>query len=536
MHQAASDERRERERERGLSALDDWLSKGTHQRRLSGTLESDYALAPRPTDAAGKEGVLGSGAFGVVRRFVRRDDSRACPASVPGGGQPLAVKAMERRLVASSKRSARRVMVELEVLRHVRHDNVVRLHEVCYGDTHVYMVMEACEGVELFTMLQKGPMQPSNARLVLKQLLRALECLHGRSVVHRDVKPENILVDPATHHTTLVDFGIAKYHGPHGQEGSIGFGLPPPSPSSPPPSPPRSPMVATTPGVGTPLYMALESLSSMLDDSGDGRCARWMSSQKHLPKLDVYSAGVTAYVMLVGKLPYLAPRFEDKKRRAAHLVHHQKKGFPVHRNHSSLPLEALECVRDLMSPDVRDRPGASEALSLDWLVNVRVPARAAAATATAGAAAEGARSTVEPGVAAAVSRVVKIEDDSSRPRHCVFSFAQAPSLKKGKRNGGSAAAAPAPTAQMSPLTPLPPPQEGGGGSGGDGAQPLQVQVQPPPRAPIAFVDGVETGTAVTDAAAFVSEWDRCLEGAHLAMEEEDEEDEDDVARTPPPRR
>eukprot|EP00754_Rhynchopus_humris_P022402 Rhum_TRINITY_DN14790_c12_g2::Rhum_TRINITY_DN14790_c12_g2_i1::g.118099::m.118099 len=381
--QQAQQQAREDAMRKGIDMMNEWLTKkeqsrGAAHARLVQSIEDDYELVVEEDDRPGDEGVLGRGMYGIVRRYRRRPTATHLPSTIPP--EVLAIKAIKKTHACTTYTNAKHVMVEIEVLRHIRHENIVRLYEVCHDEEYVYMVMEMCKGEELFDLLRKakGPLEPDVAAVILKQILLALHYIHSNHVVHRDIKVENVIVDPTDHHIKIVDFGIAKYCGPAGQ--GIGQDLPQsPAPGTvavPGGHQPPSPLVCSTPGAGTHLYMALESLNGFLNMLNEpGSKAKWMSSRSQLPKLDVYSAGVTGYVMLVGKLPYKSG-YKDPQKRLSHLSGEQTRGFPVHGSHAGLAVEALECIRDLMNADSKARPSAIDATNLDWLKGVAVPTRA----------------------------------------------------------------------------------------------------------------------------------------------------------------
>ena len=340
-------------------------SHGVPAARHIANLSDEYDLA---TVAGERDpGLLGKGSFATVRRYEKKDLKHL--GHIPSGH--IAIKAIEKRSVARMNQSdLKHVFVELAVLKHLKHENIIRLYEVVHTNDTIYMVMELCQGGELYHFIRENrKLQPDVAAVILKQLLLALDFIHGNFVVHRDIKPENILIDRSDYHIKVIDFGLAKYHGPRGAM----LGLD--SPTSPQQqttlAPPLSPVLASTP-CGTMMYLAPEAVTGMLDSN----LKAYPSSRSKLHKVDSYSAGVVAYAMLTGKLPYGLR--QGRKDKTFLQALNQKIGrgvdFPPDVQ-QALPLATLECVRDLMDVESTYRPSALEATKLDWLKTVVVPTR-----------------------------------------------------------------------------------------------------------------------------------------------------------------
>jgi serine/threonine-protein kinase len=149
--------------------------------------------------------------------------------------------------------------------RRITHPNVVRLHDVGEDKGLHFISMEYVEGESLGTRISRsGPLSPVEACDVAEQICGALEAAHGVGVVHRDLKPHNVLVDPRGKYR-VIDFGIAKLPYLEG-------------------------MTATGVIVGTPEYMAPEQI---LGGEVDERA-------------DLYALGTILYECLTGEAPYRA--------------------------------------------------------------------------------------------------------------------------------------------------------------------------------------------------------------------------------------
>eukprot|EP00268_Persea_americana_P033295 TRINITY_DN32989_c0_g2_i2.p1 TRINITY_DN32989_c0_g2~~TRINITY_DN32989_c0_g2_i2.p1 ORF type:complete len:292 (+),score=48.31 TRINITY_DN32989_c0_g2_i2:134-1009(+) len=151
--------------------------------------------------------------------------------------------------------------------RSLKHPNIVRFKEVLLTPTHLAIVMEYAAGGELFERIcNAGRFSEDEARFFFQQLISGVSCCHSMQICHRDLKLENTLLDGSSApRLKICDFGYSKSSVLHSQPKST---------------------------VGTPAYIAPEVLSRK---EYDGKIA------------DVWSCGVTLYVMLVGAYPFEDP-------------------------------------------------------------------------------------------------------------------------------------------------------------------------------------------------------------------------------------
>ena len=153
----------------------------------------------------GKFKVLGKGAFGKVM-LVRANDTKKIYAMKALSKQVL----LERNEVAHTK-------TERRALSDTHHPFLVHLRFAFQTPTKLYLVMDYCNGGELFFHLkQAGRFEEPRARLYAAEIASALEHLHSRKIVYRDLKPENVLLDSAGH-PLLADMGFAQQVSPHGR-------------------------------------------------------------------------------------------------------------------------------------------------------------------------------------------------------------------------------------------------------------------------------------------------------------------------------
>jgi TPR repeat protein/predicted Ser/Thr protein kinase len=179
------------------------------------------------------------------------------------GGRPVAVKLLRQDHEEGA--AGVRFAEEARTLAALRHENIVAVHDLIQEQGRLLLVMDYVPGTSLAELIQAGPLDPRNAAEVALKVASALACAHGSGIMHRDVKPANVLLS-AERQVFLVDFGVAKRHD-------------------------RSEVLTRTGAmIGTPTYMSPEQVR-------DGRLVDERS--------DVYSLGATLYEMLVGEPPFV---------------------------------------------------------------------------------------------------------------------------------------------------------------------------------------------------------------------------------------
>jgi len=228
---------------------------------LAALLKADGELEPGTTVGEYQvESRLGSGAMGMVYSAVQ-----------PVIGKRAAIKIMAARLCVDPV-AVERFTQEARAVNQIGHPNIVDVFAFgALPDGRSYMVMELLQGETLGTRLRKGPVPLVEAIAILFQICDGLAAAHDKGIVHRDLKPENIFLVPVRVRRLLVkllDFGVAKLRG------AAGVG--------------RVDHTKEGMAVGTPRYMSPEQARGKDADH----------------RADVYSLGVTAYEMLVGKLPF----------------------------------------------------------------------------------------------------------------------------------------------------------------------------------------------------------------------------------------
>ena len=128
-------------------------------------------------------------------------------------GEKVAIKIMDKEQILSDELNRERVLSEIAILKIVRHNNIIKLYEVMETPKNIYLVMEYCDGGELFDyIVSKQHLSEKQACVFFQEIIDALTYLHSQNIVHRDVKPENILLESFGKKMTckLIDFGISR--------------------------------------------------------------------------------------------------------------------------------------------------------------------------------------------------------------------------------------------------------------------------------------------------------------------------------------
>ena len=255
-------------------------------------------------------GKLGAGAMAIVYKAKQISLDRI-----------VAIKILPRRF-SENQDYVQRFYKEGKAAAKLNHNNIVAAYDVGEAGGYHYFVMEYVEGKTLYEDLAKGKIfSESEAIDIVTQVARALAHAHARGLIHRDVKPKNIMINPAGT-VKLADLGLARATDDvqlAKSEAGKAF--------------------------GTPYYISPEQIRGEIDI--DARC-------------DLYSLGATFYHMVTGKVPFEAPTPSEVMRK-----HLKEPLIPPDHLNTTLSAGVSEVIEVLLAKKKQDRYSSAEELLMD---------------------------------------------------------------------------------------------------------------------------------------------------------------------------
>jgi len=176
----------------------------------------------------------------------------------------VAIKTYDKKNL-QDKETQMAVHREINTLSDLWHPNIMKLHEVVDQRTHVHLAMELCQGMSIYHHIKKVPNQrldESLCKFIFRQLIKGMAYMHSKGYAHRDLKLDNILMDPSTKQIKIIDFGFSLKASKDDRLNVY---------------------------CGTPHYMDPDLVRKVPYNG---------------PAADVWACGIILYIILVGKLPF----------------------------------------------------------------------------------------------------------------------------------------------------------------------------------------------------------------------------------------
>lgn len=255
------------------------------------------------------ENVIGVGGMAVVYKAIDNVDNKT-----------VAVKILKEEY-SKNDDFRRRFKNESKAVAVLSHKNIVKVYDVSFGEQIQYIVMEYIEGITLKQYIQqKGALSLREVVLFGTQILRALQHAHEKGVIHRDIKPQNIMLLNDNKTIKVADFGIARFS----NKGDT--------------------KTMTDGAIGSVHYISPEQAKGEVVDN----------------KTDIYSAGVVFYEMLTGRVP-----FQSDSAVSVALMQLQKEAVNPRSINPSIPVGLEQITMRAMKKSPRDRYQSAAEMLLD---------------------------------------------------------------------------------------------------------------------------------------------------------------------------
>jgi len=269
---------------------------------------------------------IGQGAFGKVNLGLNVLTGRV-----------VAIKSFKTTPIKKFQHKMKKIQYETELMKRFNHKNITKILEVFNDEEYMLIIMEYINGGNLFSFVKKRrKLSEKMAKFLFRQIILGIQHIHSKNVVHRDIKLENILID-FDNNVKICDFGIGKVLE---NEDELLYDK-----------------------CGTPMYMAPEIILAN-DDNG----------YKGFP-VDIWSSGITLYIMLSGSLPFnIKNKNNNKEDMALNRIKDKNNIFLQNqivnvkpKEIENISIEAKNLLKGLLNKNPSKRLTCSQILNHPWL-------------------------------------------------------------------------------------------------------------------------------------------------------------------------
>ena len=269
---------------------------------------------------------IGQGAFGKVNLGLNVLTGRV-----------VAIKSFKTTPIEKFRHKMKKIQYETELMKRFNHKNITKILEVFNDEEYMLIIMEYINGGNLFSFVKKRrKLSEKMAKFLFRQIILGIQHIHSKNVVHRDIKLENILID-FDNNVKICDFGIGKVLE---NEDELLYDK-----------------------CGTPMYMAPEIILAN-DDNG----------YKGFP-VDIWSSGITLYIMLSGSLPFnIKNKNNNKEDMALNSIKNKNNNFLQNqivnvkpKEIENISIEAKNLLKGLLNKNPSKRLTCSQILNHPWL-------------------------------------------------------------------------------------------------------------------------------------------------------------------------
>ncbi|CAD8082377.1 unnamed protein product [Paramecium sonneborni] len=260
--------------------------------------------------------LIGQGTHAKVYKIQRKQDSSI-----------FAVKIFTKENVQQKEKGRDSLLLEIEIMRKLQHENVIQLHEVFEDHERIYLIIDYLQGGDLLKKIQNQLEDYTEhiAQNLMFNLLSSLKYLHQKNIIHRDIKPENLIFRTKSNMIDIViaDFGLSDFYNEQD--------------------------IYLFQRCGTVGYVAPEILKD----------------QAYNHKVDIFSAGVILFILLTGEMPYV--KYENSEELIA-------SNYFCKIDYDKLKIknvsdQAQSLVKQLLEENITNRYSAEEALLHEWFTN-----------------------------------------------------------------------------------------------------------------------------------------------------------------------